>query len=82
MVSKARINILTSYSAFILLVCAHTALAAQFVVTRVYDGDTVKARSLSKEITIWLVGIDAPEISRKKEPARAAIFKKGQRLPH
>jgi endonuclease YncB( thermonuclease family) len=37
------------------------------MVTRVLDGDTVKARSISKEITIRLCGIDAPETSKKKK---------------
>jgi endonuclease YncB( thermonuclease family) len=46
-------------------------LAAQFKVIRVYDGDTIKAKSISKEITIRLVGIDAPETSKKKnEPGQ------------
>jgi endonuclease YncB( thermonuclease family) len=42
------------------------SFAAQFKVIRVYDGDTLKAKSISREITIRLVGIDAPESSRKK----------------
>lgn len=41
--------------------------AAQFKITRVYDGDTVKAVvGKDVQITIGLVGIDAPEASRKK----------------
>ena len=40
--------------------------AGQFKVIQVYDGDTVIAEENGNEITIRLVGIDAPEISRKK----------------
>jgi endonuclease YncB( thermonuclease family) len=64
MISKIRIKI--SLSVFFIVFFAHTAFAAQFMVTRVIDGNTVKARSISKEITIRLCGIDAPETSRKK----------------
>jgi endonuclease YncB( thermonuclease family) len=42
------------------------AFAGQIKVIRVYDGDTIKAITNGNEITIRLVGIDAPEISRKK----------------
>ena len=71
MIYKTRTKILISIFVFILLFFAHTALDTQFMVTRVIDGDTVKARSISKEITIRLVGIDAPEASRKKnEPGQ------------
>ena len=42
------------------------AYAGQFKVTRVYDGDTVKAVGHDIEIKIRLVGIDAPETSKKK----------------
>jgi len=46
-------------------------LAGQFKITRVYDGDTVKAEGHEIEIKIRLVGIDAPESSRKKhEPGQ------------
>ena len=45
--------------------------AGQFKITRVYDGDTVKAEGQDIEIKIRLVGIDAPETSRKKhEPGQ------------
>ena len=40
-------------------------------VTRVVDGDTIKARGAAGEVTIRLVGIDAPEVSHKKrEPGQ------------
>ena len=42
------------------------SLAGQFKITRVYDGDTVKAQGHDIEITVRLVGIDAPETSKKK----------------
>lgn len=40
--------------------------AGQFKVTRVYDGDTVKAEGYEVEIKVRLVGIDAPETSKSK----------------
>jgi micrococcal nuclease len=47
------------------------ALAAQFKVTRVYDDDRIKAEGHDIEIKVRLVGIDAPETSRKKrEPGQ------------
>ena len=49
-----------------LLVLPTISLAGQFKVTRVYDGDTVKAIGHDIEIKVRLVGIDAPETSRKK----------------
>lgn len=46
-------------------------LAAQFKVTRVYDGDTVRAVGHDIEIQVRLVGIDAPETGgRKREPGQ------------
>jgi endonuclease YncB( thermonuclease family) len=45
--------------------------AGQFKVTRVYDGDTLKAVGHDIEITVRLVGIDAPETSKNKhEPGQ------------
>lgn len=47
------------------------SLASEFKVTRVYDGDTIKAQGHDIEIKVRLVGIDAPETSRKKrEPGQ------------
>ena len=40
--------------------------AGQFKITRVYDGDTVKAQGHDIQIKVRLVGIDAPETSKKK----------------
>ena len=39
----------------------------QFKVVRVCDGDTIRVIENGDEITIRLVGIDAPEISKKKD---------------
>ena len=50
---------------FLLSICA-TSFAGQFKVTRVYDGDTIKAKGHDIEIKVRLVGIDAPETSKKK----------------
>ena len=45
---------------------AAPALAGMFVVTYVYDGDTVLAKGHDIEIKVRLVGIDAPEFSPDK----------------
>jgi len=50
---------------FLLAVSANS-LAGQFKVTRVTDGDTVKVTGNDEKMTIRLVGIDAPETSKKK----------------
>jgi len=42
------------------------SFAGQFKVTRVYDGDTVKAEGHDITIKVRLVGIDTPETSKKK----------------
>ena len=45
--------------------------AGQFKVTRVTDGDTIKVSGNGETITVRLVGIDAPETSKKKhEPGQ------------
>jgi endonuclease YncB( thermonuclease family) len=47
------------------------AFAGGFKVTRVTDGDTITVRGASGEMTVRLVGIDAPEVSHKKrEPGQ------------
>ena len=48
------------------LIIPSISSAGQFKITRVYDGDTVKAYGHDIEIKVRLVGIDAPETSRKK----------------
>jgi len=55
----------------ILLVLPSISFAGQFKATRVTDGDTIKVTSNGSKITIRLVGIDAPETSKKKnEPGQ------------
>ena len=54
-----------------LLAGSANSLACQFKVTRVTDGDTVKVTGNGEKMTIRLVGIDAPETSKKKnEPGQ------------
>ena len=50
----------------LLLLIPTISLAAQYKVTRVYDGDTIKAKGHDITIKVRLVGIDAPETSKKK----------------
>ena len=55
----------------LLLTISASSLAGQFKVTRVTDGDTVKVAGNDEKMTIRLVGIDAPETSKKKnEPGQ------------
>jgi micrococcal nuclease len=49
-----------------LLLAPALLCAGQFKIIRVSDGDTVKAQGYDIEIKVRLVGIDAPETSRKK----------------
>lgn len=46
--------------------CHLLCWAGQFKVTRVTDGDTIKVTSNGSKVTVRLVGIDAPETSKKK----------------
>lgn len=56
--------------AFLLLLPALSS-AGQFKVTRVYDGDTLVAKGDDIVVRVRLVGIDAPETSKKKrEPGQ------------
>ena len=45
---------------------ASLLLAGQYQVTRVFDGNTIKAAGGKQKLTIRLVGIDAPETSQSK----------------
>ena len=55
----------------ILLVLPAISFAGQFTVGHVTDGDTVKVAGNDEKMTIRLVGIDAPETSKKKnEPGQ------------
>ena len=51
-------------SVFLLSVCS--AHAGQYKIIRIYDGDTLTAVGRNIEIEVSLVGIDAPEFSKKK----------------
>ena len=71
MISKTLKKIVILFFIFALPLFAHTALASQFVVTQVYNGDTLTVESEGYELKVRLVGIDAPETSRKKnEPGQ------------
>ncbi len=56
------------------------SLAAQFKVTRVTDGDTIKVTNNGTTATIRLVGIDAPEKSRRKHQPGQPYSKKSTKL--
>ena len=64
--------------AFLLSISANS-LAGQFNVTRVTDGDTVKVAGNGKNMTIRLVGIDAPETSKKKNQPGQPFSRKSTR---
>ena len=69
--SRKRLWTVSIFTLLTLSLWLSSSLAGQFKVTRVYDGDTVKAKDKSIEIMVRLVGIDAPETSRKKhEPGQ------------
>ena len=50
--------------------CPSLAAAGQFMVVRVYNGDTVMAQGHDIEIIVELVGIDAPEMAKRGKPAQ------------
>jgi endonuclease YncB( thermonuclease family) len=54
------------FSAIILLTTAIVALAGEYQVSRVIDGDTIEVKKGAIKLTVRLVGIDAPEESHKK----------------
>ena len=54
-----------------LCLLASLSYADQYVVTQVLDGNTIRARSIRKQLIIKLAGIDAPEMSIKiNEPGQ------------
>jgi micrococcal nuclease len=55
------------------------SFADQFRVTRVYDGDTIKAEGNGTEVKVRLVGIDAPETSEEKRELRQPYSEKAKR---
>ena len=60
------------FAGIIFLLVTANSLAGQFKVNRVTDGDTIKVSGNGEsKITVRLVGIDAPETSKKKnEPGQ------------
>jgi micrococcal nuclease len=60
------------------LLLASLCYADQYVVTQVIDGNTIKARSIRKEIVIKLAGIDAPEMSIKMNEPGQPFSRKAQ----
>jgi micrococcal nuclease len=50
----------------LLLVGPALVLAGQYQVSRVIDGDTIEVKKGATKLIVRLVGIDAPEASRKK----------------
>ena len=64
-------RLLITVLCFIILIYPTLSTAGSFKVFRVIDGDTIKAMNDSKASTIRLVGIYAPETSKKKnEPGQ------------
>lgn len=61
-----RVYRITPILILFLLALPTISLAGQFKVTRVYDGDTIKAEGHDIEIKVRLVVIDTPETSKKK----------------
>ena len=53
--------------------------AGQYKVVRVYDGDTLKAMGDGVKIKVRLVGIDAPETSKKKYMPGQPFSKKARK---
>ena len=65
------------FAGIILLVVSANSFAGQFTVTRVTDGDTIKVSGNGEsKITVRLVGIDAPETSKKKNKPGQPYSKK------
>ena len=57
--------------AAILLATVISAHAGEYQVNRVIDGDTIEVKKGTIKLTVRLVGIDAPEVSHKKnEPGQ------------
>ena len=63
LVSIKKINTLLLILILTLLTLPMPSAAGQFTVTKVYDGDTIKAQGHDIIIYVLLAGIDAPEIA-------------------
>jgi endonuclease YncB( thermonuclease family) len=71
------------YSSIVILlfICVPVSVfAGQFKVTRVYDGDTFRAIGHDIEIKVRLVGIDAPEVSKKKNESGQPFSNKAKQF--
>ena len=74
-------RVINRYSGFIavvvfLLAVSGNSLTGEFRVTRVSDGDTVKVPGNGGNMIVRLVGIDAPESSKKKNQPGQPFSKK------
>jgi endonuclease YncB( thermonuclease family) len=80
------VSIIVKFLSYFVIICMLLlrpllAFADQFKVVSIYDGDTITVAENGKEITIRLVGIDAPEISRNKElPGQPFCLKSKEHL--
>ena len=77
--SEKPFKIILTLIAFILILPA-LSLAGQFKVTRIYDGDTVKAKGHDIEIKVRLVGIDTPETSKRKREQGQPYSQQGKKV--
>lgn len=59
--------IINAFLISLLFLLPTLSLAADWKVTRVYDGDTIHVSDNKYSVKVKLAGIDAPEISRKKK---------------
>jgi len=66
---KKSLKIILFLIAF-LLALPTISLAGQFKVTKVYDGDTIKATGHDIEINVRLAAIDTPETPRRNRPGQ------------
>ncbi|UCF85477.1 MAG: thermonuclease family protein [Desulfobacteraceae bacterium] len=64
--SMKRLALIYSFLLALFITFPAVLLAGQFKITRVYDGDTVKAQGHDIEIKVRLVSIDTPETSKEK----------------
>ena len=65
MIYRNRIKIILPIIGVILLLCTSSVLAAKYLVVRIIDGDTIKVLKMGNKISVRLVGIDAPETSKR-----------------
>lgn len=71
MIRSIRFQMPTLISVILILLFPCLSFADQFKCTRVVDGDTIKVANNGNQLTIRLVGIDAPETAHKKrEPGQ------------